>query len=84
MKCNLFSLIQFTGYADYIDGEKSAALVHPSIIDIDSKCMDPQACTPYALDIYNYKRITEVCIDIVQSYELAITELMLTVLFMPI
>lgn len=44
---------------DYIDGEKSAALVHPSIIDIDSKCMDPQACTPYALDIYNYKRITE-------------------------
>ncbi|KAI6680113.1 hypothetical protein NL676_033994 [Syzygium grande] len=44
---------------EYRNGEKSAAQVHPSIVDIDSKPADPQACTPYALDIYNYKRITE-------------------------
>lgn len=44
---------------EFICGEKSAALVQPSIVDIDSKLEDPQACTPYALDIYNYKRSTE-------------------------
>lgn len=79
MKYNLSSLIQFAGYTEYRNGEKSAAQVHPSIVDIDSKPADPQACTPYALDIYNYKRITEVCIDNVQSLELAIAEPMLIV-----
>lgn len=66
-------------YFKDMDCEKSGDSNCSSIVDIDSKLKDPQACIPYATDIYKNAHILEVCTAIVALTELDTDSVMLHV-----